>query len=119
MMKREDIIGKKFPPSVMELDVPHWGKTFIRRISAAERVAIDYLRMENDGKPQNIEARVAVLFVADEAGNRIFKDEDAKELGSEPAHVEAIVAVVTAGLEFNKLRETVADAKKNSEISQT
>jgi hypothetical protein len=119
-LKREDIIGKKFPPAVIEVDVPQWGKTFIRKISAAERVAIDYLRMENDGRPPNIEARVAVMFVADEAGNRIFKDEDAKELGAEPAHVEAIVAVVNAGLEFNKLRgEPVADAKKNSESIPT
>lgn len=114
MITREDIIGKKRPVPVKKIDTPGWGEVYVRKLSAAERVLGDYIRMENDGKPANWHARLAVLWASDEYGNRIFTDADATALGDDPAHADAIAAICAAGFEFNAMRDADhEEAKKN------
>jgi hypothetical protein len=117
-VKRDDIIGKRRPIKVRQLDVPDWGPIFVRKLSAAEKVRCEFMLRENDGRPLNYQARFAVIFAADEDGNRIFTDADAETLGNDPAHAEAVEMLCREGGNFNSIFGDGHDeAKKNSENS--
>lgn len=117
-IKRDQIIGKKRPTPVKKLDsVPGWdGDIYVRKLSAKEVCTVDYIFHENDRRPDNWHARFAVLFAADENGNRVFTDDDAKTLGEDSAHADAVAAIVKVGLDFNGMSKKARDeGKKNSE----
>lgn len=117
---RTDIIGKKRPVPVQKIDVPEWGdEVYVRKISGAECEAWDIIREENDGRPVNSWARLAVMVVSDADGNRVFTDADAEIIGHDPAHTDALLKVVRIGSEFNQRRgDDVEAAKKNSDNGQ-
>ena len=78
--------------SVMELvDVPEWGgSVYVRGIGARERDKYENECLEGRGKNRefaikNVRARLCVLAVCNEAGERLFKDTDANRLGQKSA----------------------------------
>ena len=116
-LQRDSIIGKKRPTPVLKVEnVPGWtDDVWVRRVSARETIALEYIMGENGGKPDNWQARFVVLFASDEHGNRIFTDADAVALGDDPSLTDAIEVVVSAGLSFNGLtKKAREDGKKNS-----
>lgn len=114
-MRREDVIGKKRPVPVTKATVPVLGEIYLRKLSAADSEKCADILREKDGRPVNWQARLAVMLIADENGNRVFTDADANELGSDPALADAISAACEAGDKFNE-RNTDA-AKKNLETT--
>ncbi len=115
MITREDIVGKKLPCPTLAVDAPDWGPVHVRKLPAWDVVDFEFMLRENGGRPENYKARLAVRFVCDPHGNRIFKDEDAPGLGKDPAHAAAIFAVFDAGCAFNNLiPEAHEETKKNS-----
>lgn len=120
MFTRDQIIGKKRPVPVQKVDADGWGDAvYVRKLSAAERVRWEFICTENNRQPLNYQARLAVLFVSDENGNRVFTDADADVLGNDPANADAIAVVFESGLVFNAMRaDDHEEAKKNSENSR-
>lgn len=75
------------------VEIREWGGTVhVRSMSAAERDEWEASWLADDGKPKtarerlrNLRARLAVLVLVDEGGNRLFADEDADALGKKSA----------------------------------
>ena len=80
------------------VEIKEWGGTvYVRSMSAAERDEWEASWLADDGKPKtarerlkNLRARLAVLVLVDDSGNRLFADEDADALGKKAAPATAI-----------------------------
>ena len=76
-----------------EVDVPEWGGiVYVRGLTAAERDDFEASCLISPGKQQtlnlkNMRAKLVVLSVVDEHGERIFSDADAEMLGGKCAAV--------------------------------
>ncbi|MFO8014747.1 MAG: phage tail assembly chaperone [Phycisphaerae bacterium] len=68
------------------LSVPEWGgDVYVRVMTAAERDAWEndlYARQQKGQALKNVRARLAVRVLVDEAGRRLFSDDDAAALGA-------------------------------------
>lgn len=76
-----------------DVEVPEWGGTVrIRTLTGTERDAFESSVARKQGKDvimnyKNIRAKLVALTVVDGEGNRLFDDDDAKELGKKSANV--------------------------------
>lgn len=77
-----------------EVPTPEWGEgsfVFVRTMSGTERDAFEQsmLAAKKGGTTNlvNIRARLAVLCICDEKGQRLFADDDAEALGKKSAMV--------------------------------
>lgn len=75
-----------------EIDVPEWGgKVCIRTMRGEERDSFEQSIFDGQGtvkdKLDNVRARLLVLVLVDEAGNRLFTDQDIPALGKKSAGV--------------------------------
>jgi len=115
---REQILAADDRP-VEQLYVPEWNLTVsLRTISAGER---DAFGASNDprlsgGKPVNyatLRARFCALVLVDEAGQRIFSDDDIEALAAKSAN--AIDRVWEAASKLNRMaEEDIGELAKNS-----
>ncbi len=99
------------------VDVPEWGgSVFVRVMSGAERDSYESGLVGADGKSRdmrNLRARLVVRVACDEAGARLFADEDADALGSKNA--DALDRIFTAAVRLNQIGAAqVADLGKDS-----
>lgn len=100
--------------------VPEWPKVRevrVRTISSAERDRLEETcQPATKGGPRNManfRARLAVLCVCDEKGERIFKDEDAEALGRKSG--AALDRIADVAIRLNRLQpDAVEQAEKNS-----
>ena len=106
-----------------DLYIPEWGAWVkIKTMSAAERDYFEASTIARDGKKmqinmQGIRARLCALCLVDEAGNRIFSNEDEYALGTKNA--AALDRIFTAIQRLNGLREEDVEALvKNSDGGQ-
>jgi hypothetical protein len=86
-----------------EVPCPEWGGVvLVRGMSAAERDSVE-LSVSGKGGPnlQNIRAKIAARCIVDEAGQRIFSDEEIEALGKKAA--APIDRVFTAAVALSKL----------------
>ncbi len=123
MALTKDQIVDKTDVEVKEVYVPSWGDSvFIRVMGADENDRYQRYYLNKDGKVdinklQGARARLCALCICDEKGNRLFSDDEAKELGKKST--KAIELIVK---ECNKLNglddEAVEEEAKNSEDSQ-
>lgn len=90
ILDREAILSLQDLPTE-RVFVPEWqGEVIVRGLTGAERDAFEQSIVEQKGKKtrmklQNIRARLVVLTVVDEQGNRVFSDGDAEWLGKKSA----------------------------------
>ncbi len=92
-----------------EVEVPGWGKVFIRCLTGAERDALEAEFTANKGKAQpNFRGRFAALVLSDAQGVRLFSDKDAVVIGSKSA--VALNTVLEAGMRISGL--TASEASK-------
>lgn len=91
LLSREQIIGSD-DRKTQDVAVPEWGGTVrVRALSGRERDAYEagIVTLAGDGSKrvslENIRARLVSLSVVDDAGNRIFTDEDIVALGGKSA----------------------------------
>ncbi len=95
------------------------GDVFIREITGAERDQLEQWIANENLKAQgkavglpNVRARVAWYVLADEEGNRLFKDvKQVEKLGDMPA--QALDAIFEAGKRVNALFEADEAVAKN------
>lgn len=89
-----------------EVAVPEWGgAVWVRTLTAAERDAFEASVNPGKGRKNlaNFRARLAVLCVVDEKGERLFQDEDAAALGRRSA--AALDRITDAALRLSGLSE--------------
>ena len=70
------------------VQVPEWtGDVYVRTLTGTERDAFEQSMVGKKSKMNldNVRARFAVLTICDDAGKRLFTDEDAKVLGDKSA----------------------------------
>lgn len=86
MLTRDQILGAEDLEKV-EVEVPEWGgSVLVWAMTGTERDAFEQSLVDMRGKSQkvdlvNIRARLAVLCLKDEDGNRLFADNEVELLG--------------------------------------
>ena len=100
------------------VEVPEWGgSVLVSTLSGVDRDAWDQSLVSVVGNKtranlDNIRARLVALTVVDEAGNKLFKPEDAAALGKKSA--AALMRVFVAAQRLNGMGSyAVEDAKGN------
>ena len=84
-MLDRDAILSRVDLDVKEVHVPEWdGSVCVRGLTARERDSFE-TSIGASADLDNLRARLVVLTVCDAEGNRIFKDNDASELGKKNA----------------------------------
>ena len=88
MNLREQILETNDLP-LEAVEVHEWKTTvYMRGMNASERDHWEMSIYENKGiKMDNIRARLVVLTLCDESGNRLFNDEEVEKLGKKNAKV--------------------------------
>ena len=87
-----------------DVDVPEWGGAVrVRAFSGRERDAFEASLVRGDGKDRkvdltNMRARLVALSVVDEAGQRVFTDEEVDLLGAKSGAALDRVFAVAQGL---------------------
>ena len=113
MTQRERIQKRKRDAAAVQpVATPEWpeddGLVFARKVSARE---MD--KWQNRTDPDNGRGSYAAMVCCDQAGNRIFNDEDASWLGDEPFGV--IDRIFDAGMAFNRCTPAAkVELEKNS-----
>ena len=114
MLSRDDILNAN-DLKTETVQVPEWGgEVNVRTMTGAERDAFESKIVGKNGgvNMQNIRARLVSLTMVDENGDRIFSDDDVKELGRKSA--AALDRVFTAAQGLNKISdEDVEELAKN------
>lgn len=97
-----------------KLSVPEWGgDVFIRVMNGIERDAYEEWASSAGKSLKGIRGRLAALCLVNEAGERLFSDEDVDALGKKSA--AALERVVTAAMKLNAVTsEDVKELEKNS-----
>lgn len=88
-LNREQLLAQRNKRRMEEVPVPEWGgSVFVRELSAADRDAFETssLLLGRKGEVKgtnlvNMRARLAVLTICDEDGQRLFGEEDVVALG--------------------------------------
>ncbi len=105
-------------PRVEKVFVKAWGDcVYVRAITAAERDRFEGESFDqgktNADRISNVRARLCVLAMCDEAGNRVLTDADAEALGKAPA--AAIDPIYEKAQELAGIGDSAVDnAEKNS-----
>lgn len=86
---KEELLGLD-DRKVAEVVVPEWGGRTVRvaAMSAADRDSWEleaYLERKGGGRAANVRARLVARCLVDEAGERVFADEDIAALGKKSA----------------------------------
>ncbi len=110
ILNRQQILESNDLPK-KEIQVPEWGGSiFIRTLTGTERDNFEISVSNNNLK--NVRARMAVLCIVDEAGERLFEDKDAVELGKKSS--AALSKIFDEAAEMNGLTEEhVKELEKN------
>ena len=103
MLNRDQILQARELPTE-DVEVPEWGGTVtVKALTAAERDGYEASMIEGKGKGQrvsmkNVRARLCVRCMINGDGGRIFSDDDAEQLGQQPASALDRVYEVAARL---------------------
>ena len=114
MLTRDQILQADDLP-YEDVDVPEWGGAVrLRSLTGAERDAFETSIVQgNDRNMRNIRARLVVLCIVDDEGNRVFKDNEAPALGKKSA--KALDTLFAVAQKLNGLsNDDVDDLAKNS-----
>lgn len=122
-LTKEQIFAAKFD-RLKRVHVPEWGgDVWVKALSADERDSFEADNREvreAGGDPyRGLRARLAVITVCDEAGNLLFDDGDAAELGKRlagPLDKIADVAMQLCGMSKRDAQQLV-DELKNAQAA--
>lgn len=113
MLTRDQILAAQ-DMSIERIDVEAWGGTVcVRMLSGRERDRFEQWVSSGAGQPRdNIRARLASLTICDDAGQRVFTDDDVLALGDKSS--AALDIVCAAAMRINGLDGNAFEtAKKN------
>ncbi len=108
-----------------DVQIPEWGGAWVRvrTLQANERDWFEASTVQRNGKIittnlQNIRARLCLLCLVDENGERLFREEDEFPLGGKSA--AALDRIFSVAQRLNGLRdEDVEELAKNSKAGQS
>ena len=108
-----------------DVQIPEWGGAWVRvrTLQANERDRFEASTVQRNGKKvttnlDNIRARLCLLCMVDEDGERLFQEEDTFPLGGKSA--AALDRIFTVAQRLNGLRdEDVEELAKNSNGDQS
>ena len=108
-----------------DVQIPEWGDAWVRvrSLNASERDHFEASTVQRNGKKvttnlENIRARLCLLCIVDEDGNRLFDEGDTFPLGGKSA--SALDRIFTVAQKLNGLRdEDVDELAKNSKADQS
>jgi hypothetical protein len=108
-----------------DVQIPEWGGAWVRvrTLQANERDRFEASTVQRNGKKvttnlDNIRARLCLLCMVDENGERLFQEEDTFPLGGKSA--AALDRIFTVAQRLNGLRdEDVEELAKNSSGDQS
>ena len=111
--------------TVEQVAVPEWGGMVrVKGLTGAERDRFEAVLLQDKKRPNRLEAyvnfraRLVVLSVVDENGNRLFTDKDVAALGAKSAQaLERVYQVASRLAGLNN--EDVEELTKNSESDQS
>lgn len=107
-LTREAVLAAKDLPT-RDIAVPEWGgDVLVRGMTGAERDRFEGQFVSREGKEvkvsfDNVRATIVALCAVDDAGKRLFSDDDAAALGEKSA--SALARVFDAVLELSGLKE--------------
>lgn len=110
-MTLKETILSKIDSDIIPFQVDEWGcQVFLRTWTGTERV--EFAKWHTDNKNSHeLHAKVCVLSLCDDAGNRLFSDADMPVLMSKSGRV--ITEIGVASLEHNGISEdAITQAKK-------
>ena len=120
-LNKKDILGMSL--KVEEISIPEWGgrRVRVREMTGAERDKYEAdLVLSSGAKPAdvlvNLRARLAVLTMVDEKGERLFIDADADKLGRQSGAALERVAEVAERLSLLS-KKSLEELAENSEPS--
>lgn len=108
MLTRDAILQADDLPSE-RMDMPEWGgPVWIRTLTGTERDAFEQAMISMRGKLRevnlrNARAKMAVMVLCDEQGQRLFRDEDADALGKKSS--KALDRIFDAAQRLNGMRK--------------
>ena len=114
ILEAKDLIKQK-------VEVPEWGgEVYVRMMTGSERDSFErgIINEDRTANLSNIRAKLCALTIVDESGNRIFTDEDVKEIGEKSALVLDRIFQVAQNLNGISPAD-VEDLAKNSEETQS
>lgn len=88
-LNREQLLAQA-RPKIIEVPVPEWGGTIhLRDITAGQRDQYDGYQIDQQGQQKytDFRARLLILSICDQDGNRLFTDSEVSTISSLPAHV--------------------------------
>jgi len=115
MLTKEQILNADDLPRKL-VQVPEWGgDVWVKTMTGAERDAWEASLMEDrEVNAENIRARLCVRSIVDEAGRRVFADEDADKLGGKSAR--ALDRIFSVAQRLNGVSaQDLDEIAKNSE----
>jgi hypothetical protein len=94
------------------VNVPEWGgDVFVRTMTGTDRDAFEASLIGNDGRLENVRARLVSLTICSESGERLFSDDEIASLGSKSA--KALDRLFAVSQRLNGIgAEQVESAKK-------
>ena len=99
-------------PKLRALDVPEWGRVWVRQWSGQERAEFRKAYQAEDKESSRLDAVMLVMSVCDEQGNRVFDMSDVDRILCLPASI--LDSVNSEILTVNGLGpDNVEHAKKN------
>lgn len=97
-----------------DIQIPEWGGAWVRvrTLNASERDRFEASMVERRGKSmhtnmENVRARLCLLCLVDENGDRLFQEEDTFPLGGKSA--AALDRIFTVAQRLNGLRDQDVD----------
>jgi len=108
-----------------DVQIPEWGGAWVRvrTLNASERDHFEASTVQRNGKRvttnlENIRARLCLLCMVDENGDRLFQEEDTFPLGGKSA--SALDRIFTVAQRLNGLRDQdVEELAGNSSAGQS
>lgn len=102
MLKADDILAAE-DLKIEPIDLPEWGgSAFIRVMNGTERDSWEvYAQKQMSSDRVNMRARLAVICLCDDKGERIFKDSQAADLAKKSSI--ALDRVYEAAVRLNRI----------------
>lgn len=107
-MITKDILLRPSKQVAETIDVPVWGKTFLRNLSFGEVSKFNSLNQT----PNDALAFLVVSGVCDEEGNRVFGDDDLEAVKALPAEI-VFPVIESVSKRIGVTFEAIEAAKKN------
>lgn len=100
-LTREQILGATYEPKRVKVPIKEWGGDFyVHEWTAAQQDEWEQFVVANKG---NARAITAALSLYDADGARVFKVEDAEELGHKPGIGRVLLRIAKAANRLNRL----------------